>query len=237
MPRIRRYRAALAVLLVSLVACGPAPVESPALELEFDLSGGSLGWVATFSDYPEGDSAFFELASGHRQLPAPLDARSGIFISGNNHSDDLFMYLKRQVGGLEPNTAYRVSFLVEFATDVPAGCAGVGGQPGESVAVKAGASDVEPTSVVEDGWLRMNIDKGDQGTGGANAVVIGNVANSTLCEQNIRRFEIKQLRTPQPVSVITDNAGFAWLLVGTDSGFEAVTSLYYTRVTVAFRRS
>ena len=111
----------------------------------------------------------------------------------------------------------------------------MGGSEGESVFAKAGASNVEPRSVVDQlGWLRMNIDKGNQSQSGVNAVVIGNVANSTLCEQNIRRYEIKQLRTPRAVLVTTDGVGSAWLLVGTDSGFEAVTSLYYTRITAEF---
>jgi hypothetical protein len=96
------------------------------------------------------------------------------------------MYLKTRVSGLEPSAPYQVSFIVEFATDVPTGCGGAGGSPGESVYVKAGASSVEPSSSVDQlGWLRMNIDKGNQANGGASAVVIGNVANSTLCEQNI----------------------------------------------------
>jgi hypothetical protein len=148
------------------------------------------------------------------------------------------MYLKRRVGGFEPNTDYQVSFIVDFATDVPTGCGGAGGSPGESVFVKAGASNVEPNSVMDRlGWLRMNLDKGNQANSGANAVVIGNVANSTLCEQNIRRYEIKELRSPRSVPVTTDETGSAWLLIGTDSGFEAVTTLYYTRITAEFSKS
>lgn len=230
-------RGSMAGVLGCLVACAHNPIEPPMPGLDFDFSDGSQGWVAQFSDYPPGDDSFYELSSGYRPLPAPLNTRSGLFISGHNHSDDLFMYLKRRVSGFEPTTNYQVSFVVEFATDVPTGCGGIGGSPGESVFVKAGASNVEPTSVVDQlGWLRMNIDKGNQSQGGVNAIVIGNIANSTLCEQNIRRYEIRQLRSPEPVLVTTDGAGSAWLLVGTDSGFEGVTSLYYTRITSEFSK-
>lgn len=232
---MRELHATIAVLFASLAACTSDTIASPGLGLDFDLSGGPEGWVAGFSDYPEASDSFHELASGYRRLPAPLDGRHGLFISGNNHSDDLFMYLKRQVSGFEPRTAYHVSFVVEFATDVPIGCAGVGGSPGESVSVKAGATSVEPLSIVnQSGDVRMNIDKGNQDTGGANAVILGNVANSIPCEQNIRRYDIKQLRSPKPVLVITDDSGSAWLVVGTDSGFEGVTTLYYTRITATF---
>jgi hypothetical protein len=235
--RINSVRVGSAVLFASFVACTSDTVEPPRPGLDFDFSDGAQGWAAQFADYPPGDDAFYELASGYRRLPAPLNTRSGFFISGNNHSDDLFMYLKRQVTGFEANTNYQVSFIVNFATDVPTGCGGVGGSPGESVFVKAGASTVEPTSDLDQlGWLRMNIDKGNQSQGGVNALVIGNVANSTLCEQNIRRYEIKQLRSPRSLLVTTDGAGSAWLFVGTDSGFEAVTSLYYTRITAEFSK-
>ncbi len=40
---------------------------------------------------------------------------------------------------------------------------GIGGSPGESVYVKAGATTEEPLIIEDsDGWLRMNIDKGNQ---------------------------------------------------------------------------
>ncbi len=226
-----------ALLLGLLVACGHNPSEPPIHALTFDFSESSQGWVAGFADYPAGSEALYELASAYKQLPPPLNVRGGLVISGNNHSDDLFMYIKRQVRGFEPTTSYRVTFTVEFATDVPSGCGGVGGSPGESVWVKAGASTNEPTSSVDQqGYRRMTIDKGNQSTSGKNAIAIGNVANSTLCEQNIRRYEVKQLRSSQPVIVTTDQTGAAWLLVGTDSGFEAVTTLYYTRIVAEFTK-
>jgi hypothetical protein len=230
--RIRPASIGTWLLIAFLAACTNATVEAPRPGLDFDFSDGAQGWTAGFADYPPGNESFYELASGYRRLPTPLDNRGGFYISGINHSDDLFMYMKRRVDGFEPNTNYQVSFVVEFATDVPTGCGGVGGSPGESVFVKAGASGIEPTTFVDKlGWLRMNIDKGNQANSGANAIVIGNVANSTLCEQNIRRYEIKKLETPRPVLVTTDGSGSAWLLVGTDSGFEAMTTLYYTHIT------
>ena len=63
-----------------------------------------------------------------------------LFISGVNRSDDLFMFYKGQVGGLQGGTTYQVSFQVEFATIAPSGCIGVGGAPGENVYIKAGAT-------------------------------------------------------------------------------------------------
>ena len=135
----------------------------------------------------------YELTSDHRALPPPLAPEPALFISGVNRSDDLFMFFKGPVDGLSPGARYDVTVSVEIATDVPAGCVGVGGAPGESVWVKVGATAVEPVPVRHGTYLRMNIDVGNQSAGGSEGVVLGNVANSRRCEQS-RQWERKVVR-------------------------------------------
>ena len=201
----------------------------------YDFSRGVQGFVADFADYPPAHSEIFELTSDYRPLPSPLTPDSALFISGVNRSDDLFMFFKGQVGGLVPGAAYEVSAGVEIATDTPAGCIGIGGAPGESVWIKAGASEVEPLPVLEGTWLRMNIDIGSQSNGGEDAVVLGNIANSRSCEQP-RQWERKVFPSqPIPASVSASENGQAWLLFGVDSGFEGRSDVYFTRTTVTFR--
>ncbi|MEO0332641.1 MAG: hypothetical protein AAF223_13330 [Bacteroidota bacterium] len=36
----------------------------------------------------------------------------------------------------------------------------------------------------------------------------------------------------EPIVVRTDDEGACWLIVGTDSGFEGTTTLYYNRISV-----
>ena len=50
------------------------------------------------------------------------------------------MFFKGIVDGLSPDASYGVTVSVEVVTDTPAGCVGVGGPPGESVWIKAGAT-------------------------------------------------------------------------------------------------
>src|SRR5690606_13448341 len=85
-----------------------------------------------------------------RPLPEEV-GREGraYFLSGRNTSDDLFMFLKKPVSGLAPESSYRADFFVEFASAAPSNCAGVGGAPGESVWLKAGVSAVEPVALLE----------------------------------------------------------------------------------------
>ena len=80
----------------------------------------------------------------------------------------------------------------------------------------------------------MNIDKGNQSTGGENAVVLGDVASSQPCGGGEPQWELKQLFSSETVDVTADGDGRVWLLVGSDSGFESITSLYYTQVFATF---
>ena len=213
---------------LSIASAGP-------MTSTLDFHRGPQEFVADFADYPPADRDEYELVSGYRALPVPFESRSALSIGGDNHSDDLFMFFKGQVGGLAPGARYAVRVGAEIATDTPAGCFGIGGAPGESVYVKAGVSEIEPAPVLEENsWLRMNVDIGSQSNGGEHAVVLGDVANARPCEEP-RRWERKSFpkqALPEPVTV--PPSGRVWLLFGTDSGFEGRTEVYFTRATVAF---
>ncbi len=199
------------------------------IDFSFDFESGAEGWTVGFADLPvDYDQEIFELGQGHRSLPDGLEG-NGVYVQGHNRSDDLFMYLKRQVGGLMPNTTYAVDVSIDMATNVPAGLFGIGGSPGESVYVKAGVSSVEPmTEEDSNRWLRMNIDKGNQANGGQSMVVVGDVAHPDVVN---REYRIKTLdNIDLPLSVNSDSEGRVWLIVGTDSGFEGPSALYYDSI-------
>ena len=228
---------AAVTLLVGAIAggCSGRPTEpTEALTFSFDFSRGPQGFVAGFADYPPDHADSYRLTSDYRSLPPPLESQSALFISGVNRSDDLFMFFKGPIDGLSPGARYGVTVSVDIATDTPAGCVGVGGAPGESVWIKAGAAAVEPLPVRDGSYLRMNVDIGNQSVGGTQAVVLGNMANSRSCEQPSRweRKSFQARTTPTPISVAPD--GRAWLLFGADSGFESRTSIYFTRASVTF---
>jgi hypothetical protein len=202
----------------------------------FDFTRSSAAWIGGFADYPAGWEQQMDLVAEHRPLPAPLDqTRGGLFIAGSNNSDDLFMFWKGRATGLQTGRAYAVEFTVEVATNVPKGVGGIGGSPDTSVFVKAGASNVEPIAALGDAGnrpeYRLNVDKGNQSQSGKDAVVIGSAGNLS----GTATWELKELRSgPTPLAVTPAPDGSVWLLVGTDSGFEGRTSLYYTRVTAQF---
>jgi len=227
----------LALGVALLAGCGGSDDDDEKM-ITFNFNKSSNGWSAGFADYPLNEEDFYELSSGRQAVPAPLSRYQGYRLSGNNHSDDLFMFIKKKFSGLKPNTRYELEFEVTLATNAPRGCIGVGGAPGESVFVKAGASAEEPKPVISgDAIYRMNIHIGSQGSSGSDAVVLGDMANSQPCDNAEGVFELKTLTSETtPFSAYTNEAGELWLLFGTDSGYESVTTVYFVQGTVSARQ-
>ncbi len=220
---------AIAALILSAAGCNQ---DSGSINLKYDFDSSAEGWTGGFADLPvEYEQDSYQLDFGYTD--SPLGGKA-LMISSMNRSDDIFMYIKKQLtaaDGLSPNTTYLVTIEVKFATDVPAGAVGIGGAPGEAVYVKVGASAVEPTPVDDDGFYTLSVDKGQQSSGGRDAVVVGNVAKEV--SDDFETYEIKALSNQDnPLEVTTDADGSMWIFVGTDSGFEGLTTLYYTEVNV-----
>lgn len=198
----------------------------------YDFSNGNDSWTGDFADYPVTDSIFYELEFVRDHLPSPLNKNQfALKINGNNHSDGLFMFIKRKISGLKPNTIYKLLIDVTFASKAPTNSTGVGGSPGEGVTMKAGGTIVEPVKLISNGYYKMNINKGDQSRSGTDMDTIGNVgvSDTTTVFTLINRNNSSHLFT------ITSNAnGEVWVCIGTDSGFEATTTLYYKLINLTF---
>ncbi len=85
----RILSAALALALLAMPWNGASAAESG---MNFDFEEDDSGFLPIFADLPavEGTEEFYELEYGHRDVPVE-GAGKGLFLSGNNHSDDLFM--------------------------------------------------------------------------------------------------------------------------------------------------
>ena len=199
---------------------------------EFDFAGSDHGFTAGFADHPSRgfDPAQYDLVADRRARPANLGGAPALFIGGSNRSDDLFMFWKKRITGLPPNTPVRLTMEIEFASKYAVGLIGIGGAPGESVIVKAGAVPFEPSTVVDaEGWSRMNLDKGNQSVGGADMTVVGHVGKPDDGTSNYAMLVRGQHGAP--LTAMTAADGSLWLVFGSDSGFEGRSELYYTRLT------
>ena len=236
----------IAVAALFFITCAPAVnAQSGAspISKSFDFRNGALGWQAGFADYPPAtnQNGVYELSAEIRSLPPELGVNgTGFRFHSANHSDDLFMFLKRRLDpndGIVAGQTYQVTFTLVFASNAQTGCGGVGGSPGESVYMKAGASPAEPKALLDTSplwaWLRMNVDKSNQHSGGIAASVTGDIANGQPCNPRNPPYVSIQ-RTHQHTALVNANSqGELWLLVGTDSGYEGVTTMYYQRIEVS----
>src|SRR5262245_22784969 len=92
-------------LAVLASGCGDDGTTGSAKTFDFAFASGTNDFMASFADYPVGMDTFYELRSGVATLPSPLSGGSFV-LEGNNHSDDLFMYMFRRVDGLTPGTTF-----------------------------------------------------------------------------------------------------------------------------------
>jgi len=198
--------------------------------LDFNFFENNEEWIGDFAEYPIDEETHYELKFNSALLPVPLDTTIGALRqTGNNHSDDLFMFIKRKVTNLTPDRMYTITFIIEFASNVADNQVGVGGSPGEDVTIKAGAIQIEPVKHLNSNdFYLMNIDKGNQLQGGKDMMTIGDFSNDT--GQNI--YTLKTVRNKDPFQVKANGEGELWLIIGTDSGFESTTTIYYNKITV-----
>ncbi len=203
---------------------GPGPVT-----FTFLFEDGAQGWTARLADYTVGDEANLMFVNETRALPGYLGGADALFVSSKNTPDDLFVHFVRQLEGLEPDTEYDVAFNITFASKDPVGSFGVGGSPGESVHLRAGASPVEFTRVVDaDDIYRISPDVGDSLHAGENGIHLGNIAKPDDGTEDFVLLARDSLGTA--FSARTDAQGRMWGLFGTDSGYEGVTEMYYTSI-------
>jgi hypothetical protein len=231
-------KAILAAFLTLFSACSLDEGDKLALLIfseEFDFNEGEHGWIHGFSDYPAdpADSSLFDLTYAYTDdLPESILTKRSIMLSGKNLNKDLFMYLKKEITGLKPDTDYTLTFNVELASDLSSNSADKSG----SVFLKAGAILTEPKSVIASGNYVMNIDKGDQEAAGKDMVSLGDIATPTT-NTGYTLISRNNIMADSRCVARTNSDGSLWLIIGTDSNLEGTTTVFFTRVSIVFSAS
>lgn len=217
------------VMVLALAQCDDKKT-GDTLTYTYQFGNGDEEWQSFFSDYPKGEEEFYELNFQRAPLPDPLDNNTyALKLSGNNHSDDLLSVIYRKFSGLEPNTKYRVTFDVDMASITPSNSVGVGGSP--DLSFGAGGMATPPSNSVDDqNHYRPNFESALQ-SGESNDVltVLGKIG---VKENNTQWAMINRNNRKHPITLETNNAGELWLMMGTDSGFEATTTLYFKKIII-----
>ena len=145
-------------------------------------------------------------------------------LSCNNVSGDVFMFVKKKIEGLRPNTSYNVAYEIQLSSNAVAG---------QGIILKGGASELEPKKVIENGYYVLNIDKGSDTTSGENVISFGDIGASnpvTAYNSTVKG----NLNSYTPFITRTNSRGELWLVLGTDSLFEGTTTVYFTNIGLVF---
>ena len=119
---MKNIKRACAALLAAMLLSSMAYAAEPAVTFDFEKD--DAGFTPVFADYPAEDGVddFYELRHGWAELP--MGGGKGLFLSGNNHSDDLFMGYYKELPGLKPGRLYEFHVTFRLATNVDGGMIG-----------------------------------------------------------------------------------------------------------------
>ncbi len=198
--------------------------------VNFDFKNGFQGWMAGFSDYNPSNIDIYNFKFELRKLPKSAGDENSLFMSSMNRSDDVFMFFKREVGGLKPSKSYDAKFRLGFASKYRSRL-GIGGDEARDVFVKVCKSATEPSSIMQEGILRLNIDMGAQKNAGRDSVVLGSIEKPNDSSDQYVKIELSSAKA---LRFDANENGSIWLLFGTDSGYEGETELYYTHFYAEF---
>ena len=205
-------------------------IHTDPVEFKWTFNAGSEGWTGDFADYPVGEEETYQLYFGYDSLPLPLDDSQGaLLLSGNNHNNNLFMFVKKRITVLKPNTVYYATFTIEIATNEPGNELNAATVPGGQIYIGAGATPVEPRKVVEESNLYgLNIGKCDENKDGEDMVVMGNIVNDA--DEPV--YTLKTITNEKPFHCVTNEKGELWIIVAVDSGVSTTTEVYYNSIQV-----
>lgn len=227
--------------LLTTISCLPVVDEEPqesnveaVARFDFETEG-MQGWVGDAAEYALEDSIDFEV--GTELVPNSLESGTGLRIAANDPREDLFLFIKQQMGPLEPETTYRLTFVMALVAQNLADTSDV--IDDEKIILKVGATIEEPTvSVTSDstelGYIgySLNLDKGNGSDDGENMKTVGVISLRDNINESTDFLEPPLLT----MTATTDTDGFMWIIVGTDSDAGIRHAVYYEGILVEFAR-
>ena len=208
------------------------------ITLQWSFVSTAQGWTGGFADYSRGMAPNIGFESGWSSLPAPLTG-GGFKLSGNNASDDLWMFASKALTsashGIVPNALYDVAMTVWVASNAPSGCFGTGGAPGEAVWLKGNVVNTQPRAVASGDQVLFNIAKGNQAEIGPQALSFGDLANGDSCDLPAR-YKVLQRSATRYAPVRATSTGNLWVYFGSDSGFESRSTYFIDQIRVTLTR-
>jgi hypothetical protein len=197
----------------------------------YDFNVSRYDWSGDYADYKIKDSSQVRFQFDRKKVPEAMGSdRQSVFLSGDNLGENLFLFIKKKITGLTPNTDYTIAFDVELICEV-------GQLSDDSIWLKAGATMMEPKKTLQGEFMRMDIDKGPSSSNGQDMIIIGTIdtsANNTdWQEYGLIQSGISSSQGLY-VTAKTNASGDVWLILGIESQHEGTISAYITKAIITF---
>lgn len=200
-------------------------VKLSAQSMNHPFTSSSEGWVKGYAGYPVQAASSYELNVQWVSVPDNISSGAkGMLFSGKNYSKKLFLFIKKKYTNLQPNTAYKVVFNMDWLTNYPA-------NKQEKIYVKVGAFTYEPFTI-DTGFVRTNMEQGIIGENSKDFMVIGNLNNALNTDEyktvNIHNYT-------KPFYVNTDKNGALWLVIALEPEAVDISNTYLTSLRILLR--
>lgn len=216
------------VLLLSLYGCSGEKRNDvdPVRTMTSEFEEGTEKWIGDYALYNRADTTKIAFLMEKDSLPAAIDSlKSSIRMEATNVGDNMFLFIKKKIVGLNPEKTYNVSFDINIGTNYPS----LDGATGTKISLKAGASPTEPVKILNAGYYNVSINKGLWNVDGSEMVILGDVTNGIgrAVYQLVNRNS-----SSKNISVKPDANGTIWVCVGEDSSYSGKTVLYIDNIKV-----
>jgi hypothetical protein len=155
---------------------------------------------------------------------------------GYNSTDDLCALIVHHYNNFEANATYRIFFDISFATDILIEGIGAGGSP--DLPLGAGAINVKPMNRIEDidgftdGIYRGNFSSFQNGEDNQDFCIVGRIGAT---DEFPGEYTIAHRNNFDKIFQATSNdQGELWGLIGIDSSFEGITTIYFLSIDIYF---
>jgi hypothetical protein len=222
----------LPLLLLTAISCVPGEEDQFAIFTQsYDFNLSTWGWEPGFTDYPVGQpsqaDSIYNWDANYSASPLLGGNHMALKLSCDNESEDIFMFIKRKVGGLQPNTSYSLVFTVDVVSDA---------NLGDGMLLKAGASFVEPQKVIHNNRYELNLDKGENFQSGDDLFLLGRL-DAPFDQSGYLYTSFNNAMDPRRFTAKTNNVGEIWLIVGTESSAAGINTIFFSKIQIIFSAS
>jgi len=198
------------------------------------------GWQAQYAEYEPGreDSMDFSYVHDTFMASSSIGEVTAMVQTGRADNGDVFMFIKREIVGFEPNATYSVIFNVEMYAQLQEAFTGDLESANNGSFLKVSVFPDEPdTLVTEDPdrpgkmLVRANFEKGDDGNTGPNMALIGK-----LTYTNTGEAPLLLVGTSEADEILgtADNEGKMWMMIGVDTNQPIYQSIYYSYIGITY---